>query len=361
MEKLLTIVIPSYNMEKFLPKCIESVLLEDKALLDLLDVIVVNDGSTDGTSAIGHRYAAMYPNSVRVVDKENGHHGSCVNCGLKMARGRFIKILDADDYFDKAAFERCIRKLLVACQKQISVDAVIMPFKKVRPDGATISISKCDIRENVILDDKSILELARKLVWTAGPPTLTYSTELLHNIGYHQTEKVAYSDVEWSFSPFAAIKKCVYIDELVYNYLIGREGQSVSVSEMIKNFNDLRILLQNMTELYKGIMRDCRFDRATLLGGLCRLMCNIFGFSIRHQFIGLTRQVIRETLDTIRQCSPELESVAMSMFVSRIFHFHYVKFIDQHPKWSLPYIIIVRFYLQIASLITKIKTCYLSK
>lgn len=355
MEKLLTIVIPSYNMEKLLSKCIESVLVEDRDLLDLLDVIVVNDGSTDGTSAIGHRYAALHPNSVRVVDKENGHHGSCVNCGLKMARGRFIRILDADDYFDKAAFERSIRKLLVACEKQISVDVVIMPFKMVRPDGSTISTSKWDILENVILDDKSILELARKLMRTAGPPTLTYSTELLRNIGYHQTEKVAYSDVEWSFSPFAAIKHCIYVNEFVYFYLIGREGQSMSKSERIRNFDSLKVILRNMAQLYEIIKVDTRFDETILMEKIHAFLCWVFGTIVFLLPISSVRPSIHEVLGIIRQYSPELESAAMSMVVSRIFHFRYVKFIDQHPKWSLPYIIMVRFYLQIALLITKIQ------
>lgn len=351
MEKLLTIVIPSYNMEKLLPKCIESVLVEDKVLLDLLDIIVVNDGSTDGTSAIGHRYAALHPNSVRVVDKENGHHGSCVNCGLKMARGRFIRILDADDYFDKAAFARYLSKLAYISSDNSCIDAVITPYKRVSSDDAEMAAANYELPKDKVLDSRNIFDVVR----TAVLPSLTYSTEMLRSIDYRQTEGIAYSDTEWYYSPLAAVKKCVYIDEYVYNYFIGREGQSVSVSESIKNFNDLCLLLQNMAELYKGIKRDCRFDGATLLDGLHRLMCNMFGFSIRYQFIGLTRRYICKTLDTIRQCSPELESIAMSTVVSRIFHFRYVKFIDQHPKLSLPYIIMVRYYLRIASLITKIQ------
>ena len=65
--------------------------------LMMFEALIINDGSTDRTSEIGHQYEASRPESFRVIDKENGHYGSCVNRGLSEARGVFIKILDADD------------------------------------------------------------------------------------------------------------------------------------------------------------------------------------------------------------------------------------------------------------------------
>ena len=100
MTKLLSIIIPSYNMERHLRKCLCSVCIEDGRLLDLLDILVVNDGSTDETSAIAHEFANRHPSVFRVIDKANGHYGSCVNRGLVEACGTFVRILDADDYLD---------------------------------------------------------------------------------------------------------------------------------------------------------------------------------------------------------------------------------------------------------------------
>lgn len=350
MQKLLTIVVPSFNMEGLLPKCLESVLVEDGSLLDLLDVIVVNDGSTDGTSAIGRRYAAMHPNSVRVVDKQNGHHGSCVNCGLKMARGKFIRILDADDYFDRVAFARYLRKLLAVCEGSRRIDAVVTSFREVRPDGSVRRTTKWVLPEGEMLDGGRILELAR----TAALPALTYSTELLRGIGYHQTEGVAYSDMEWCFSPFAAVECCVYVDEPVYCYLVGREGQSTSKAEVARNFDSLKTLLRNMAQLYETIKADPRFDEAVLRGKMVSFLRGVCADVVFFLPIRSIKASMHEVLADVRQYSPELEPVALSTSVSRIFAFNYVKFIESHSTLSLPYAMVVKLYLSAVRLYLRI-------
>ena len=96
MTKILSVIIPSYNMEDYLQKCLDSLILNDKKQMEMLDVLVINDGSTDATSSIAHRYQARYPGIFRVIDKGNGHYGSCVNRGLSEARGKYVKILDAE-------------------------------------------------------------------------------------------------------------------------------------------------------------------------------------------------------------------------------------------------------------------------
>ena len=96
MAKELTVVIPSYNMERYLPKCLESLGLdrlqgEDGTLADALEVIVVNDGSTDRTSEVAHAFEGRFPKAVKVVDKANGNYGSCVNVALQCATGRYVR------------------------------------------------------------------------------------------------------------------------------------------------------------------------------------------------------------------------------------------------------------------------------
>ena len=81
--KLLSIAIPCYNSEAYMGKCIESLLVGGEEV----EIIVVNDGSKDRTSEIGHEYAKKYPTIVKVVDKENGGHGSAVNAGIDHATG----------------------------------------------------------------------------------------------------------------------------------------------------------------------------------------------------------------------------------------------------------------------------------
>ena len=94
---VLSIVIPAYNIETFLPKCLDS-LVYAKNIGDC-EIIVVNDGSKDNTLKIAKEYEKNFPSVVRVFDKENGGHGSAVNLGMKVAKGKYFKILDSDDWF----------------------------------------------------------------------------------------------------------------------------------------------------------------------------------------------------------------------------------------------------------------------
>ena len=110
MEKILTIVIPTYNMQDYLRRCLDSLIVPEEQM-QLLEVLVVNDGSKDNSSAIAHEYQDKYPGTFRVIDKENGNYGSCVNRGLKEATGKYIKILDADDWFDSEQLDLLIEKL----------------------------------------------------------------------------------------------------------------------------------------------------------------------------------------------------------------------------------------------------------
>ena len=99
MSKILTVISPSYNMEKYLKRCLSS-LIVDQRMMSHFEALVINDGSKDRTSLIGHSFEDRFPDTFRVIDKKNGHYGSCVNYGLKEARGTFVKILDADFSFD---------------------------------------------------------------------------------------------------------------------------------------------------------------------------------------------------------------------------------------------------------------------
>ena len=89
MNKVITIVIPTYNMERYLDRCLNSLIIAPD-LMDKLEVLVINDGCKDRSSEIGHSYEAKFPNSFRVIDKENGNYGSCINRGLKEATGNLI-------------------------------------------------------------------------------------------------------------------------------------------------------------------------------------------------------------------------------------------------------------------------------
>ena len=93
MSKLLSIIIPTYNMEALLPRCLDSLLVD--GALEQLEAIVVNDGSRDGSLAIANSYKERFPDTVTVIDKPNGNYGSTINAALPVAKGKYVKVLDA--------------------------------------------------------------------------------------------------------------------------------------------------------------------------------------------------------------------------------------------------------------------------
>lgn len=102
MGKILTVVVPTYNAEKYLRDNLESFKIPE--LMEDLEILIVNDGSTDHSLEIAEEYVRQYPDTYRVITKENGGHGSGINCGIANARGTYFKVVDAGDWVGEKAF-----------------------------------------------------------------------------------------------------------------------------------------------------------------------------------------------------------------------------------------------------------------
>lgn len=227
MQKLLTIVIPTYNMQAFLNRCLDSLIVCDN-LIDLIEVLIINDGSRDDSSAIAHKYEDSYPQSFRVIDKENGNYGSCVNRGLSEAKGKYIKVLDADDWFDTKEFERYLN-----CLNSIEADMILTGFNIVNSSNNVASLAYKPHLENLKVYDFQQLGYDDIGVWMMH--AVTYRVQMLKDIGYRQTEGISYTDTEWTYIPLYAVKSVVYLDCIVYQYLVGREGQTMDSTVLIKS------------------------------------------------------------------------------------------------------------------------------
>lgn len=150
MEKILTIVIPTYNMQDYLRRCLDSLIVPEEQMQHL-EVLVVNDGSKDNSSAIAHEYQDKFPDTFRVIDKENGNYGSCVNRGLKEAAGTYFRILDADDWFDNESLQLLINTLFNLHQ---TIDVVFTNYiqiynknKNIKAVDIPITFDKLIIRQ----------------------------------------------------------------------------------------------------------------------------------------------------------------------------------------------------------------------
>ena len=105
--KLLTFTVPCYNSEAYMEKCIRSLLTGGEDV----EIIIVDDGSRDGTVAIADRFAAEYPTIIKAVHQENGGHGEAVNAGLRNATGLYFKVVDSDDWVNQEAYEKVLSTL----------------------------------------------------------------------------------------------------------------------------------------------------------------------------------------------------------------------------------------------------------
>ena len=233
MNKILTIITPAYNMEKYLRRCLDSMLIEDKELFNRLEVLIVNDGSKDSTSVIAHNYQDKYPQTFVVIDKENGNYGSCINVGLKVAQ---------DDTFDTENFKEFLAYLAMADE-----DCVLSDMVQVDEDGNKLKYCGFDLPSDRVF---SIRDLGRANVSSLWMHCVCYRTENLRRIGYFQTEGISYTDQEWICLPMSASKSISYFPRVIYYYLVGREGQTMNVNVWEKNFwmevKGLRVMMDEL-------------------------------------------------------------------------------------------------------------------
>lgn len=234
-------------MEKYLNRCIDTFLVPE--VIDQLEIIIVNDGSTDGTLSIANEYKTKYPQSIVVIDKPNGHYGSCVNASLNVATGKYFRIVDADDWVDSSALVTFINKL-----EQIDVDCVCTKYTVHNYQDNIVKTKEIDLPSNEILDLKSfsISDNCTQM------HNLTYSLRFLHAINYYQTEGVCYTDTEYVYIPLSRSKNMMFIDVSLYQYFFGRDDQSMNRSVMEKNF--MHFIKVNERLLSEHERRDVSFN-----------------------------------------------------------------------------------------------------
>lgn len=238
-DKILSIIIPMYNMENYIAQCLESLLIQD---IDLLDIIVVNDGSKDKSSEIAHKYHDKFPSSIRVIDKKNGNYGSCINAGLLIAKGKYIKILDADDSFDSNGLN-----LLLRSMESVDVDMFLSDYIRISENGQEMGRCTFPIKSNRILEIKDWFDQLSKIQMHG----VAYRTHLIKSINYTQTEGISYSDQEWIFYPLSKTSTVFYVNTVVYKYLIGRNGQTMEESIFHKKVGDRILILKRRILWYR--------------------------------------------------------------------------------------------------------------
>ena len=225
MEKLLTVSIAAYNVEKYLKQTLDSLLIEQ---LDKIEVLIIVDGSKDKTLDIAKEYEKRYPNTFRAIYKENGGYGSTINKGIELASGKYFKQLDGDDWFDTKNLEKIIEKL-----GDINKDIIYTPYVKYYEIDKREEIIK-DIAIKEYKDLNDALKNAKRLQMHS----LMFKTEILNSNNIKIDEKCFYTDTEYVIFPLIYSESIETLDLPLYYYRFGMEGQSMSISGKKKHYMD---------------------------------------------------------------------------------------------------------------------------
>lgn len=218
MGKVLTITVPSYNVEKFLENTLNSFV--DERVLNDIEVLIIDDGSKDNTAKIGKQYEEKYPETFRVISKENGGHGSTINRGIQEATGKYFKVVDGDDWVDEDGFAELIHRL-----KDCDIDYVFTNYYEVN-DGtgelAPVTFSGIE-KEKELLFEKIANETRISM------HALVIKTEILKKNEIRLDEHCFYVDVEYILYPIPYVNSVIYFDIYVYMYRLAQVNQSVSI------------------------------------------------------------------------------------------------------------------------------------
>lgn len=235
--KILTVVVPSYNVEAYLEEGLESFIHPE--IMEDIEVLIVNDGSLDGTEAIGKRYEQLYPNTFRVITKENGGHGSTINRGIAEAEGMYFKVVDGDDWVDTKNFCRLVKML-----KRVNVDVLGSNYTMI--DDQTRKPSKLQEHPFDGLEYGRVYQLEEIVGKTTVPMhAMTIKTELLRKMKVQIDEHMFYVDMEYITFPIPYVKTFLFIEPSVYRYRLGLPNQSMSIKKMQSNLkNHLHVLLR---------------------------------------------------------------------------------------------------------------------
>ncbi|MBP5346488.1 MAG: glycosyltransferase family 2 protein [Bacteroidales bacterium] len=257
-QKLLSLIVPTYNMASLLPRCLES-LVSAPSASDYLEVVVVNDGSTDESLSIAQRWQEQYPNIIRVIDKKNGNYGSTVNAALPKVQGLYVKIVDSDDSMHTEMLEAFLQQLHVLAEGGDCPDMIHTPFVSIGPD---------DVREVIRYNTMGQEPYAYGRIYSLDEVlaggyirfflihALTYRTELLRAMDYRQTEGISYTDTEWSCYPTYWAKTILFLNLKLYLYNADREGQTMNPKVLLRSINQLTLLNDKMLDYYKAHIGD---------------------------------------------------------------------------------------------------------
>lgn len=312
INKILTVTVPAYNVEKYLKRCLLSLTYDTEAL-PLLEIIVVSDGSTDSTLDIAQEFASKYPNSISVVDKENGGHGSTINTGLKLAAGKYFRVIDADDWVNIDDFGNFVRRL-----EELDTDIVITNYcHEMAYIGTKLfhKYKKLEYDKPYSLNTMSLKLLGDDYFYMA---TSTIKTNRLREANLTLDEHTFYVDMEYNILPIKYITTFIYLKFDIYRYWIGRPEQSMDLKNTFKNRSHHEKVLRRLIDFYDTTNKGLTKNKREYVKKIIILMLNT------HYFIYCNKKVPFSAAREIKKFDQWLKSASPTLYNAVAVRFPYI-------------------------------------
>lgn len=247
MNKIITFSIAAYNIEKYIDKLMKSLL--EKDLLDDIEILIINDGSVDKTAFIAKLYQERYPNTVRLINKKNGGHGSTINIGISLATGKYFKAIDGDDWVNT---KDVIRLVKILKNIDINLDMILTNYYKCYESGEIKEEILENLIHNKIYRENDLFSLIKNI----GYHNIIYKTKLLQDNNIRLDEKCFYVDTEYIIYPLIHVHTILFLNYKINCYRLGTEEQSVNPKNRMKNIRDSYIVSKALLKFYKKIQNS---------------------------------------------------------------------------------------------------------
>ncbi|MCF0122001.1 MAG: glycosyltransferase family 2 protein [Lachnospiraceae bacterium] len=252
--KLLSIVVPCYNSEVYMRKCIDSLLIGGAKV----EIIIVDDGSQkDRTPQIADEYAKKYPAIVRTIHQENKGHGGSINTGIANATGLYFKVVDSDDWVDAKSYQIILKTLESIIKDTETVDVLFSNYVYEKEGASKKYVMRYfyNFPLNKVFGWKEMKPLGPN--YYVLMHSIIYRTALLKESGMELPQHTFYVDNLYAFIPFSFVRTMYYLDVNFYRYYIGRNDQSVNEAVMISRM-DQQLLVNNAMIEYMGCQKGLK-------------------------------------------------------------------------------------------------------
>lgn len=250
MNRSISVIVPIYNVEKYLDRCIQSIVNQT---YKNLEIILVDDGSSDGSPLMCDEWKKK-DIRISVIHKTNGGLSDARNKGLEVATGEYILFVDSDDFLELDACEK-----LMDSTKNNKVDFVVGVIREINNDQISFQ-KRSNIKSNVVYNNEEfIIDSINANEWYAPAVLNLYRSEFLKKNNLKFKVNLLHEDMEFLPKIYLAADKILYLDYAFYNYEI-RENSITTTNNYLKKTEDFLYIFSSWKKQFDGV-RNCRLQK----------------------------------------------------------------------------------------------------